>query len=601
MAGVETTYDEHLKCPICYDTYKSPKTLPCLHNFCKGCLNSIIVSLDEKGDLEDGIPCPVCCAVADVPSMALNYPESIASMFPTNHLIVSLLNESMEKNGKVDRIVFGQNQVGRKKRKNFNTLEERMEYLKERCIEIMETERVNQEKLLEQRQSVQGSIREFRQKIVELLNNMEDEFEERLTQVIEKEKHRSSQLLRNCLRTVDAINKLMQAHHTDVQKAKSKGRLPELRLKKCALPNDDLDKTVDQLHKSCKKGILEFAVDHKLVEVLNSISKFGDVRISFGESLPSIATPSTSKPSSKLTRRNSKTLSLLSQTSETLKILENQSIRGLTVMKARQLEPRLSSDNIPCLIVGSIFLPDGRLVLIDKNNPSLRLYDKKFTYLSRVRLPAPPRDLTCTGPTELVVLMDKKIINFFIVDDDGFKSTRIIHKDEQYNGIACLGDELVVTLGSGRNAGVKILDMDGYCKKTMQTTDAKGNFALWNTRYVAASATHSLILISDANKGLVCIDTHGRTQYAHNMILTCGMTSDNAGNFYAFCSQNYLNEFTPDGSRLRIAIPTEKQAYHESLSICFNKEKTTFCLTSKYGVEIFSLFRRENELPLINI
>ncbi|KAL3871330.1 hypothetical protein ACJMK2_039337 [Sinanodonta woodiana] len=600
MAGVEATYEEHLKCPVCYETYNTPKTLPCLHNFCKGCLNSIILSLDEKGDLEEGIACPVCHAVADVPSMALNYPQNIASMFPTNHLIVSLLNESMEKNGKVGRIVFGQNQMGRKKRKNFNTLEERMEYLKERCIEIMEMERVNQDKLLQQRQSVQGSIRDFRQKIVELLNNMEDEVEERLTQVIEKEKQRSSQLLRNCLRTVDVINKLMQSHHAEVQKAKSKGQLPKIRLNESVLPNEDLDKTVDQLHKSCKKGNLEFIVDQKLVEVLNSVNKFGDVRISFGESLPSIVTPSSSKPSSKLTRRSSKTLSLSSQTTESLKISENQSIRGLIVMKARQLEPRLTSDNIPCLIVGSLFLPDGRLVLIDKNNPSLRLYDKTFTYLSRVRLPAPPRDLTCTGPTELVVLMDKKIINFFTIDADGFKSTRIIHKDEQYNGIACLRDELVVTLGSGRNAGVKILDMDGYCKKTIQPTDGKGNFALWNTRYVAASPTHSLIMISDANKGLVCIDTHGRMQFAHNMILTCGMTSDNIGNFYGFCSQNFLNEFTPDGSRLRIAIPTEKQTYHESLSICLNSEKTILCLTSKYGVEIFSLFGRENELPLIH-
>lgn len=66
MAGtVVTDSDDHpLKetvhvCPICFESYKTPRFLPCLHTFCHACLSSYIMSsCQQKNDPSDsGAPC----------------------------------------------------------------------------------------------------------------------------------------------------------------------------------------------------------------------------------------------------------------------------------------------------------------------------------------------------------------------------------------------------------------------------------------------------------------------------------------------------------------------------------------------------------------
>ena len=56
MASVESTItEEFLTCSICFEIYKDPKTLPCLHSFCKDCIDS----LTQKGHTNT-YPCPIC-------------------------------------------------------------------------------------------------------------------------------------------------------------------------------------------------------------------------------------------------------------------------------------------------------------------------------------------------------------------------------------------------------------------------------------------------------------------------------------------------------------------------------------------------------------
>ena len=46
---------QQLTCPVCLDRYTQPRTLPCLHSFCHGCLGHL-----SKKD-KHFITCPVCC------------------------------------------------------------------------------------------------------------------------------------------------------------------------------------------------------------------------------------------------------------------------------------------------------------------------------------------------------------------------------------------------------------------------------------------------------------------------------------------------------------------------------------------------------------
>ncbi|XP_078579952.1 E3 ubiquitin-protein ligase TRIM33-like [Branchiostoma floridae x Branchiostoma japonicum] len=48
---------DFLECAICLEPFKDPKILPCLHTFCKGCLEKFFA---KEGDLKGKFPCPTC-------------------------------------------------------------------------------------------------------------------------------------------------------------------------------------------------------------------------------------------------------------------------------------------------------------------------------------------------------------------------------------------------------------------------------------------------------------------------------------------------------------------------------------------------------------
>ncbi|KAJ8317472.1 hypothetical protein KUTeg_005376 [Tegillarca granosa] len=73
-----------IKCPICFETYKSPKCLPCSHTTCETCLN--------RQKLKT-FPCPICRTDVPISDPSLS-PKDIAAKIPGNHLIVTLLDQS---------------------------------------------------------------------------------------------------------------------------------------------------------------------------------------------------------------------------------------------------------------------------------------------------------------------------------------------------------------------------------------------------------------------------------------------------------------------------------------------------------------------------
>ena len=61
-ASLADTLGEHLKCAVCLDQYTEPKVLPCLHTFCKRCLQGV---LNYEGAVWKLI-CPTCRSSAKV-------------------------------------------------------------------------------------------------------------------------------------------------------------------------------------------------------------------------------------------------------------------------------------------------------------------------------------------------------------------------------------------------------------------------------------------------------------------------------------------------------------------------------------------------------
>lgn len=59
---VADSWVKELKCAICLEQYKEPKVLPCLHSFCKTCLEGLL----PKEGLSWRVDCPSCCSSVEV-------------------------------------------------------------------------------------------------------------------------------------------------------------------------------------------------------------------------------------------------------------------------------------------------------------------------------------------------------------------------------------------------------------------------------------------------------------------------------------------------------------------------------------------------------
>jgi hypothetical protein len=79
-----------MQCPICTETYTSPKALPCQHTFCEGCLHTYIVGI--VGHQPKHFPCPVCRNQTSAPASGV--PTDLwAEHFPNNLTIVALFDQ----------------------------------------------------------------------------------------------------------------------------------------------------------------------------------------------------------------------------------------------------------------------------------------------------------------------------------------------------------------------------------------------------------------------------------------------------------------------------------------------------------------------------
>ena len=89
-----TNLKKEAECPLCLETVKDPKTLPCLHSFCLRCIDKHARYARRK--LETTIKCPVCQACFQIPEGGTF--GSLPTSFHLNRLVdlLALRNGSHE-------------------------------------------------------------------------------------------------------------------------------------------------------------------------------------------------------------------------------------------------------------------------------------------------------------------------------------------------------------------------------------------------------------------------------------------------------------------------------------------------------------------------
>ncbi|XP_071172820.1 E3 ubiquitin-protein ligase TRIM45-like [Mytilus edulis] len=81
-----------MKCSICLEKYNKPRSLPCLHTFCEGCILTYSTSILEKLDRKEHVNCPVCRATVQLPKKECT-PKEFVDQLPVNFFIIGLLEK----------------------------------------------------------------------------------------------------------------------------------------------------------------------------------------------------------------------------------------------------------------------------------------------------------------------------------------------------------------------------------------------------------------------------------------------------------------------------------------------------------------------------
>ncbi|XP_067660358.1 E3 ubiquitin-protein ligase TRIM56-like [Haliotis asinina] len=89
MASMSQLADDIFTCTLCVEKFREPRTLPCLHTFCRSCLGLYIRQTMVKGTFN----CPLCGQDTKSEVSGLSV-EQWMETFVANHFIVSLLRIS---------------------------------------------------------------------------------------------------------------------------------------------------------------------------------------------------------------------------------------------------------------------------------------------------------------------------------------------------------------------------------------------------------------------------------------------------------------------------------------------------------------------------
>ncbi|VDI25156.1 Hypothetical predicted protein [Mytilus galloprovincialis] len=94
-------FDDLLTCTICLETFTAPKYLPCLHTFCKTCINTYILSTVDKEKTGTTFKCPICrqdVLMGESPGQTETWSEKL----PGNHFVASMMNrQAIRKHEKI--------------------------------------------------------------------------------------------------------------------------------------------------------------------------------------------------------------------------------------------------------------------------------------------------------------------------------------------------------------------------------------------------------------------------------------------------------------------------------------------------------------------
>ena len=223
-------------------------------------------------------------------------------------------------------------------------------------------------------------------------------------------------------------------------------------------------------------------------------------------------------------------------------------------------------------------LSDGNILLADRYNRQLLLYDSNGIHLKHVKLSSGPWSLAVTNNNlAAVTLPDQKMVTFVTIDTLKMISKIQIHDD--CRGIACINNKLIVNCVTN---GLKVLTLNGKTLKVFP--QFVGYMSLLQ------GPNESLLCSHFASDRVVCIDLKGKVIYDFNdqtLSGPCSFTRDRVHEYLYVVGHhgNNIHMYGDQGQTRRILL-TKTEGIDRSWAIGYDSAEKRLYISTFGGKNI---------------
>ncbi|KAK3579353.1 hypothetical protein CHS0354_029647 [Potamilus streckersoni] len=604
MEEASTKSKDPLNCPLCLNTFRfnTPRSLPCLHTFCQGCLTSVI----EKGNLNDRFQCPSCKVVTSAPNPDLP-PEDWASSFPTNHIVISLL----EKDGKGGSSGPGYQLCSHDGEDATVYCEDCKKLLCEKCH--------NQHKVIKSSKdhkvitnlskkgipsnvsadkamfmcSLHGEVLEYHcqdhnalccskcaivthrkcERVIIIEDAAKGAFEVRdvennkaakalvtLKYQYEKLKENRELNLLELSTFLDKINQSIQDWRERIIQIVD--RLVHTAMEELGHAyKEETVKLTDGLEE-CKRSLAGISSTREILGQTLTQSSEPQIFITFNKVMSQIGFY---EAMLKTLVENATDVKLVFEWNHLFeKELETHKSIGKPALKTASLtvpkNPRrllrntiqnknalLSPKEKECDITAGAFLPDGRLVLLDFRNGNSKLFDSSFNFVTSLQFRSSPLDICLANVNQVAITFyDKQMVRIISVNESALQMVSFFNTEGRCYGITCFEEELYVAVKKANQLEVHVFNVAGNRRRKIRTT-----FDTLFYPYIALSPWGRRMYISGGLEYFLCTNMDAAIQWKTNengYKGFQGVNVDQEGYIYC-CSKttHCLVRVSPDG------------------------------------------------------
>ena len=332
---------------------------------------------------------------------------------------------------------------------------ERMKTLKDKLEKVQQKENEDAEMLTVQAAKCRVNVEEFKRELIQKIEELTKTALDDIEKSDGKQRVNIDQHINTC-RT--ALNR-METDYNSFEEAVTEGMnsmifIHNLKLKKTF---EQIDKILQDIENDVKAPGISFEFDETLK--MTNVQSLGVVR-----STSTVAKVSGPVIAETLNITNVQSLGVVRSTSTTAKETR-PTIADMKIKSIEKVDVKFPADQKTPEITGSLFLPNGELILCDNSiNSSVKVLNADFTQKEQLKLPSYPWDLCLMENDEIVITQPgtKQLLFMKVVPKLQIGSSTSL--DQTCYGVAVHNGLIYVSFSNGE---IRILDRTGQQQRNV--------------------------------------------------------------------------------------------------------------------------------------